>query len=648
MRRLLHLVLSLWVLLVFAGCGGGGGSGDSGGGNSISLDRGSVSLMLGSGTHDVAKIDVSVSFKGAGVVVGMLPGQTQPAWLQVTAGAAVGGRVNVTLSATDAGLAPGNYPVTLRFATGNADQTGVVTQDLQLTLTVAPRMSLASGVLELDAIAGGASISVAQVTVDAPNWTVKGSSPWLVVDRAQGSGVATVNVSFAPATLVPGDYSATLTVQDAATSATQELPVRLSLQARRLVAPRPAITLNLYGNRSALNGSIDVADTGQGVTGFTAASDQAWLKLAAASGLTPTSLGISADTSGLADGLHLARVTLTPTDASVSNAVVVRVALDVRRGLAVKSTLAPAAADADCNVLNYWRADPLRPRVFQVCRDTLNVFDAYDGKKLASLTLPGARLESMAVAPDGGKLFIVDSAQKKIQRVDLDQLTALTPISLARLGIGSLAYTDVQGVPVVATGALEFFNAESGERIADAASQYERLNDVALSIAASVDGRALYGASNTLGNHDLLRLSLTMANGALQVRRTHLMSERSSGGGLALNETGSLLYSFTGAFELPQGGVAGAVRRDSQTLAPLSYPPMFDHMGAGSAAGFASGQSWLVYGNAVVHLDAAATVLGSYRAGDAIVQASVGGDGRRMVVVGSMAAKEFVRFADAP
>ncbi len=654
MHRLLCLLLSFCLSLVIAGCGGGGGgsggagAGGSASGNSINLDRSSISLLLGSGTHDVAQSNVSVSFKGAGVVVAMLPGQVQPAWLQVTAGAAVDGRVNVTLSATDAGLTPGSYPVTLRFATGNTDQTGVVTQDLQLTLTVAPRMSLASGVLDLDAVAGGASISVAQVTVDAPNWSLKGSAPWLVVDRAQGAGAATANVSFAPATLVPGDYTTTLIAQDTATGATRELPVRLALQARRLVVHQPSLTLVQHANRGALSGTFDVADTGRTTTGFTAVSDQPWLKVATPSGQTPMALGVSAETSGLADGLHLARVTLTPTDAAVSNAVVVRIALDVRRSLTVTPTLVPVATDVECNVLDFWRADPLRPRVLQACRDRLNVFDINSGSKLASLTLPGAWLESMAVAPDGSMLFVMDTAQKKIQRVDLDQLTVLTPINLARPGIGSLAYTEVQGVPVVATGGLEFFNASSGVRMADAADQYDRLDALALNITASADGRALFGVSNTQGNHDLLRMSLTLANGELKVRRTHLMNEAGSGTGLALNETGSLLYSFTGVIDLPQGGGAGAVRRDPQTLAPLSYPPVFDGLGARSAAGFATGQSWLVYSNGVVHLDAAATVLGSYRFGDFISQASVGGDGRRMVVVGSMAANKFVRFVDVP
>jgi hypothetical protein len=647
-HRLLHLVLSFCLLLVMAGCGGGGGGGSSAAGNSISLDRASVSLMLGSGTHDVAQTEVSVSFKGAGVVVAMLPGQVQPAWLRVTAGSPVNGRVSFILGATDAGLVPGNYPVTLRFATGNADQTGVVTQDLQLTLTVAPRMTLSSGVLDLDAIAGGASVSVAQVAVDAPNWSVKGTAPWLVVDRAQGAGAATVSVSFNPAGLTPGDYTATLIAQDTATSATRELPVRLTLQARRLAVHRPAVTLVQYANRSALSAAVHVADTGWGATGFTAAADQAWLKLAAASGTTPLALGVSADASGLPDGLHLARITLTPTDAAVSNAVVVRVALDVRRGLAVASPLVPAAADIACNALDYWRADPLRPRVFQACRDRLNVFDAYGGSKLASLTLAGAGLESMTVAPDGSMLFIMDTVQKKIQRVDLDQLTVLAPISLTRPGIGTLAYTEVQGVPVVATGGLEFFNAGSGVRLTDAADQYDRLGAVALRIAASADGLALYGVGNTQANHDLLRLSLSMTDGALKVRRTHLMNERGSGNGLALNETGTLLYSFTGVIDLPQGGSAGAVRRDPRTLAALSYPPMVDGLGASSAAGFAAGQSWLIYGNSVARIDAAAAVLGSYRYGDFITQASMGGDGRRMVVVGSAAANKFVRFVDAP
>ena len=79
----------VWCCLFLTGCGGGGGGGsdppnpgNSGGPGitySISLDRNRVDLLMEENSPFGLSEDVTVTFNGAGVVVGTLPGATPTA-----------------------------------------------------------------------------------------------------------------------------------------------------------------------------------------------------------------------------------------------------------------------------------------------------------------------------------------------------------------------------------------------------------------------------------------------------------------------------------------------------------------------------------------------------------------------------------------
>ena len=82
---LLFRAAVLLALACLAGCGGGGGGGggaSDGPQYSISVSPASVSLS-GVVEGPAQTQDVTVTFRGDGVVVGTLPGQTAPPWLTV-------------------------------------------------------------------------------------------------------------------------------------------------------------------------------------------------------------------------------------------------------------------------------------------------------------------------------------------------------------------------------------------------------------------------------------------------------------------------------------------------------------------------------------------------------------------------------------
>jgi hypothetical protein len=639
----------LWALalvLALTACGGGGGGGNAAASNSISLDRSSLQFVLGTGDRDVSQFEVAVAFRGAGVVVATLPGQVLPSWLSVNAGTPTGNAVRVTVSAADApNLQPGSYSTTLRFATGNADQTGVVTQDLAVNLKVAPR--LAPGALAVETVTGGAP-PAQTVTIDTPNpWTARTDQPWLTLNRSQGTGAATVAVSVAPAQLSVGEVTGSVTVEDSVTGVTHVLPVRVAVDARRLLVRKPTVTLSAYANPTTLSGSVAVADTGNAVTRWSASADQPWLSLSRSTGQTPDTLGVTANPGSLPDGLHHARITISPSnEPAVANSVVVRVALRVDRTLAVQPLVALAMNELSCPGPRL--ADPLRNRIYVVCGSALKVRDIDSAAEVASIDLPGSTLASLAASSDGSSLFGVDTALGRIVRINLDTLAAGSPITGVRVRLGTaLAWADVQGQPVLATGELEFFNADTGARLLDAASLYDS-TCCGLRLAARRDGQALYALNSTQGNHDLLRFSLAWRSGSLQVKLAQRLVEPGRGSALALDDTDATLVTAVGAISLPSGANAGALLRHPDTLALRAALPIVGGVGADSIAGFEGARLWLVYSGAVAGFDANQAQTGSYTFGDSLGPSLLSADGRRLVVLASQAANGYVRFVDRP
>ena len=142
-------------LVALGGCGGGGGGGSSAPLYSISVAPQSVSLSGISGAKPPSQ-SVTVTFVGPGVVVGTLPGQTEPSWLSVSAPTQSTSPLTVTIGAT-ASVQPGSYSTTLRFATGSASGTNVVYTDVPIALKMVAGTSVS---VEPTGIAQNSSLAV--------------------------------------------------------------------------------------------------------------------------------------------------------------------------------------------------------------------------------------------------------------------------------------------------------------------------------------------------------------------------------------------------------------------------------------------------------------------------------------------------------
>ncbi len=156
-------VAALITLTCLSGCGGGGGGGggDDGPNYSISVSPTSVSLS-GITSGPTQTQNVTVTFRGDGVVVGTRPGEALPNWLTANAPGVAGSPVVVTISATPVNT--GALQATLRFATGRADGSNVVFTDVPINFQVVEGIRTR---LKVSGLARGNSVAVRQNTSDA-------------------------------------------------------------------------------------------------------------------------------------------------------------------------------------------------------------------------------------------------------------------------------------------------------------------------------------------------------------------------------------------------------------------------------------------------------------------------------------------------
>lgn len=127
-------VAAVLALVCMSGCGGGGGGGGGGGPQySISVSPATVSFS-GVTQGEVQTQNVTVTFRGDGVVVGTLPGQAQPPWLFVSGPTQGTSPITIAIQASPDSI--GTFQTTLRFATGKADGSQVVTTDVPISFNV--------------------------------------------------------------------------------------------------------------------------------------------------------------------------------------------------------------------------------------------------------------------------------------------------------------------------------------------------------------------------------------------------------------------------------------------------------------------------------------------------------------------------------
>jgi large repetitive protein len=267
----------------------------------------------------------TVAFSSGGTAVNYTT-STSATWLSVTPGSGTTpGNLNVSVnpSSLTAGTYTGNVTVTSSGAS-NSPRTIPVT--LTVTAAPAPTMTVSPLNLSFSYQRGGATPTAQSVNVTSTSavaYTAAGSAGWLSVAPATGNTPGSLSVSVNPSGLAAGTYTGTVTVSaSGASNSPQKVAVTLAVGAAPPATPSLNVTPGTvsfsYAAGSTTSGIQNLAVTSTGaVLSITAASSgAAWLTVTPTTGLTPSTLKISANPTGLAAGTYDGTITITSNGAA--------------------------------------------------------------------------------------------------------------------------------------------------------------------------------------------------------------------------------------------------------------------------------------------------------------------------------------------
>ncbi len=391
------------------------------------------------------------------------------------------GQFTLMLDPSVGPLASGTHTGTLRIELGNGNFD--VVQDFPLTLELLPATLTVPGSVTLGGLRGRDFDEIpVQVFLDtgttAYPWTVTGVPSWLGLDHTSGTiDDAGQRIVFDPVReqATPGTSTATLTftAQVNGDTLTRQVPVTFNLDTHRLIARENGVPLVYTSDPSweALRADLQIRDNMGFNTPWTASDDAPWLTITpsgntANGGSASDVLTLHADPTGLADGFHLATITITASDPTVEGPERIRVGL-------WKMPAAPAIQLNTISVDSFdlITADPIRPLVYvrdRNDRDTIRIFNVYTGVEVPT---PISGISSTAIdmtpSSDGSSLFVFDRNGETIQRINLDTHAFEATFAAPRAGGpgGQVKYVRTNGVGLVLTSDGAAYRADDGARV---------------------------------------------------------------------------------------------------------------------------------------------------------------------------------------
>jgi hypothetical protein len=287
------------------------------------------------GRHLVAR------YRGDGLLVGYPAGTTVPSWLSVDVVSSDADSVTVRIAANTTALQLGVYSATIRFVSGKADGSKIVTCDVPVTYRVNPGAFALEGSRTVTIDQGAASADLdlpltLRTRLDAASgasrhWSISTATPWVTVTPSSGDLSADVPlvVHLDPDRLwaLPnGVHTAPLTVQIAGSPA-RSFPLTLDLRLLPAITPASAaFAVNGVGSPEQLTAQVSVrSNLGEAFAlrgGWQAPSSVPWMTASPATGssaATTVTLALRpGEMSALPNGAHHAVLSIAPVDPRVT------------------------------------------------------------------------------------------------------------------------------------------------------------------------------------------------------------------------------------------------------------------------------------------------------------------------------------------
>ena len=439
---------------------------------------------------------VGIAYKGDRVTVAPVDGGPVPPWLAISVDKSVQYFGSVTLTFQPQSDAPHTNTITLRFAASDADGTHVVYQDVPVTATREHRVSPQRQLMKYTVGMPANPSTRLELTANGL-WKADADQPWTRLAATNGSGNASIDLAIDANTLAPGEHFSHVVFHDPVSGRDKTYWLLLLVDSRRLVVDQRGLAFSATLGNSRLTRELHITDTA-GLGGHWQLSDDAaWLSANASTGAGDALVTLSADPTGLADGMHFGTVTISPNnEPGLTNTSVVRVGFHVDRSTPANSSIAlegiaPAGALA---------ADPIRPWLYGFDRSgadtTLRVWNFHSGALIQSLSLPNVAVARARVAPDGRMLVVSDVDNRKfvVMPLDASVQAPLAPWTGMRFAgrFEDFDFTQLNGTDVIAWSAGQLLSADNGAVLAafeNFSTAYVPTTPPALSVAK--DGRFL-------------------------------------------------------------------------------------------------------------------------------------------------------------
>jgi hypothetical protein len=290
----------------------------------LSVSPSTLSFSYQSGGTVPGAQTISTSSSGAAL---SYTTTTSASWLTATPSGTTptGIRVSVSPSALSAGTYTGTVTITASGAS-NSPQTVAVT--LNVTAATQPTLTVSPANLSFAYQTGGTTPAAQMANVTGSStltYSAAASATWLTVTPASGSTPGNLSIGVNPASLAAGTYTGSVTVTaSGASNSPQKVSVTLTVSSgssgNASLNVSPGTVSFTYPSGSTATGTqnLSITSSGSPLSITAAASGGSWLTVTPASGSTPATLKVSANTTGLAAGTYKGTINITSSNASNS------------------------------------------------------------------------------------------------------------------------------------------------------------------------------------------------------------------------------------------------------------------------------------------------------------------------------------------
>lgn len=481
-----------------------------------------VKLAFNSGALNNWTASSNASWLGVSPESGSAPGQTA-----------------LSINPAAAALASGAYSANLTLGSPGAISR-IVPVVLNLTT---PTLSMSANSLMLGGTYGRDS---APQTLSMSLNTQTNTWPWSMaalpagvsasaVSGKLGETATKVTYTLDAAAVAVGTTSSVVQTSVKVNGDTLSAPLTLTINKdqQKILASSTAVALVSTPSWSRLSRTLTIGDNFGPASAWSASSSQPWLTLVS----SDNKLTLTANPATLPQNtISYATVTLSTSAAGVTAPEPVRIAI-WKGSSSPLSTIRLAASYTSL------LADPIRPLVYAHNGGaSIDVYNVYTATKVASIAAVGAALGDMTASPNGDRLYVYDTANRALVRVNLTSLSKEGTWALAA------AVGKTSRLKAIRPNGVEVILMSAGDAIAAATGTSLGRTGIVGDVTATDDGKAVYAQDEAASPASLMAFNVDyseMGGGTLYAARTDkgvIDVNAADGTDIAVSADGSRLY----------------------------------------------------------------------------------------------------------